>query len=74
MKNKPPKEKWSVRELRRQKNSMLFERITLSKDKNSAIFNLDPIEFKKLTYKTYAKKNMRNAWRWHWSRSDGRHY
>lgn len=31
------KEKWSVRELKRQKNSMLFERIALSKDKKGVL-------------------------------------
>lgn len=31
------KEKWSVRELKRQMNSMLFERIALSKDKNGVL-------------------------------------
>ena len=30
-------EKWSVRELRRQKNSLLFERIALSKDKQGVL-------------------------------------
>ncbi len=31
------KEKWSIRELKRQKNSMLFERIALSKDKKGVL-------------------------------------
>lgn len=31
------KERWSIRELKRQKNSMLFERIALSKDKKEPI-------------------------------------
>lgn len=31
------KEKWSIRELNRQKDSMLFERIALSKDKKSVV-------------------------------------
>lgn len=31
------KEKWSIRELKRQKNSMLFERIALSKDKKGIL-------------------------------------
>lgn len=31
------KEKWSIRELKRQKNSMLFERITLSKNKKDVL-------------------------------------
>lgn len=31
------KEKWSIRELKRQKNSMLFERIALSKDKKRVL-------------------------------------
>ena len=30
-------EKWSVRELKRQKNSLLFERIALSKDKQGVL-------------------------------------
>jgi predicted nuclease of restriction endonuclease-like (RecB) superfamily len=31
------KEKWSIRELKRQKRSMLFERIALSKDKKGVL-------------------------------------
>ena len=31
------KERWSIREFKRQKNSMLFERIALSKDKKGVL-------------------------------------